>query len=125
MILADPQFIESYWRELTPEKAFLGRVFAQHCNTSKNEGRLEGALPVVTAFAFQIQAVYNDLLERVQLHAERRAMGDDIEEDEEDEREAKEFVLGEMLRLAVSLDYGDEIGRRKMFQLVRECPYPP
>jgi condensin complex subunit 3 len=30
-----------------------------------------------------------------------------------------EFVIGEMLRLAVHLDYADEIGRRKMFALVR------
>ncbi|EIN08176.1 hypothetical protein PUNSTDRAFT_143847 [Punctularia strigosozonata HHB-11173 SS5] len=114
------EFGENYWRELTPEKAFLGRVFAQHCISTNNEARLEGALPVVTAFAFQIQAAYNDLLERVQLLAERRAVGNEIEEDEQDEQDAKEFILGEMLRLAVDLDYGDEIGRRKMFQLVRD-----
>ena len=32
----------------------------------------------------------------------------------------KEFVIAELLKLAVHLDYSDEIGRRKMFQLVRE-----
>lgn len=31
-----------------------------------------------------------------------------------------EFVVGELFRIAVSVDYGDEIGRRKMFSLVRE-----
>lgn len=42
--------------------------------------------------------------------------------DEEDEmkREDTEFVLSQMLKLAVNLDYSDEIGRRKMFGLVRE-----
>ncbi|EIN04773.1 hypothetical protein PUNSTDRAFT_75992, partial [Punctularia strigosozonata HHB-11173 SS5] len=118
------EFSENYWRELTPEKAFLGRVFAQHCISTKNEARLEGALPVVTAFAFQIQAAYNDLLERVQMLAERRAVGNEIEEDEQDEQDAKEFILGEMLLLAVDLDYGDEIGWRKMFQLARKYDLP-
>lgn len=94
---------------MTPEKAFLARVFVQHCIASKDTARLEGSLPVVTSLAFRIQAGYNDLLER----------GNG--EDEEDARADGEFVLGEMLRLACDLDYGDEIGRRKMFQLVREC----
>lgn len=39
----------------------------------------------------------------------------------EDARNDKESVITELLKLAVHLDYSDEIGRRKMFQLVREC----
>ncbi len=48
----------------------------------------------------------------------------DIDEDEEQspELEAKVFVVGELCKLALSLDYADEIGRRKMFQLAREKP---
>jgi condensin complex subunit 3 len=38
----------------------------------------------------------------------------------EDERLDKEFVIGEMLKLTVNLDYADEIGCRKMFSLVHE-----
>lgn len=38
----------------------------------------------------------------------------------EDARIDKESVIAELLKLAVHLDYSDEIGRRKMFQLVRE-----
>ena len=32
---------------------------------------------------------------------------------------SQEFILTELLKLVVNLDYADEIGRRKMFQLVR------
>lgn len=32
------------------------------------------------------------------------------------------FVIAKMPKLAVNLDYADEIGRRKMFQLVRGLP---
>lgn len=37
------------------------------------------------------------------------------------QRGDKEFIVAELLRLAVNLDYADETGRRKMFALVREC----
>jgi condensin complex subunit 3 len=50
---------------------------------------------------------------------ERVIRGEPTEE-EEDARIDKEFIIGEMLKVAVHLDYADEIGRRKMFQLVRD-----
>lgn len=100
---------------MTPERAFLARVFVHHCIVTKNEARLEGAMPVVTALAFMIQSSYNALMDDL-----RSTVGEDADEEAEEERMDREFVLGELLRLAVDLDYGDEIGRRKMFMLVRE-----
>lgn len=76
--------------------------------------RLEAALPVVTSLAFRIQDAYNTL-QQDRSHAE----DSEGEGGEGEERMDREFVLGEMLRLAKDLDYGDEIGRRKMFALVR------
>jgi hypothetical protein len=78
----------------------------------------------VTALAFRIQEGYNALLEDIQAE-EERVERDEVGTEEarqkrEDERMDREFVIGEMLKLAVDLDYADEIGRRKMFQLVRE-----
>jgi condensin complex subunit 3 len=79
----------------------------------------------VTALAFRIQLGYNALLEDIQAEEERVERGevglDEARQRREDERMDGEFVIGEMLKLAVDLDYADEIGRRKMFQLVRKC----
>lgn len=117
---------DAFWTELTPEKAFLARVFVAHCISTKDNARLESALPVVTALAFRIQSSYNELLEDIQADEEEKLLrsgaldDDDDRVQREDERMDKEFVIGEMLKLAVNLDYADEIGRRKMFQLVRE-----
>jgi len=114
---------DSYWTSLTPETAFLARVFVDHCKVTKDDARLEAALPVVTALAFRIQEAYNDLLEDMHNEEEERVIRDLSEEERiklEDERMDKEFIIGEMLKLAVNLDYTDEIGRRKMFSLVRE-----
>lgn len=117
------EFGDAFWENLTPEKAFLARVFVDQCVAAKNDARLEATLPVVTAMAFRIQERYNDLMVLVQGEIDERSTR--LEEREEDrtrreeERMSQEFTLTELLKLAVNLDYADEIGRRKMFQLVR------
>jgi condensin complex subunit 3 len=62
-------------------------------------------VPVVTALAFYIQDEYNKM----------------VNSEEEEDILNRSFIVGELLRLAINLDYADEIGRRKMFQLARGC----
>jgi len=104
---------EEFWRGLTPEKVFLVRVFVDHCVSTKENARLEKVLPVVTAHAFRIQDAYNSLLDS--LTATEEAGGDDEVADD------REYILAELLRLALNLDYADEIGRRRLEQFVRTC----
>ncbi|KAI0073109.1 ARM repeat-containing protein [Panus rudis PR-1116 ss-1] len=131
-ILDSLEFSDNFWNDLTPEKAFLARVFASHCINTKDNVRLETSLPVVTLLAFKIQEHYNNLnafandQEMENFLKDGMVDGEAGEEEEErrakmeEERIEREFVIGEMLKLAVNLDYADEIGRRKMFQLVRD-----
>lgn len=63
----------------------------------------------MTSLAHYISMRWNTLLEMLETEGER---------DEEKERE-EEFVVKELSRMAVGVDYGDEIGRRKMFELMR------
>ncbi|KAJ7678710.1 hypothetical protein B0H17DRAFT_1334057 [Mycena rosella] len=112
----DLYFGDAFFAQLSPEKIFLARVFVDHCvgrdheDTGTGEQRIEGAsIPVVTSLAFWIQDGYNSLT-----IADDKTLG--VEQDEE---RKKELILTEMLKLVVMLDYGDEIGRRKMFALVR------
>ncbi|KAF7330334.1 Chromosome condensation complex protein [Mycena venus] len=116
-ILEDLYFGDTYFADLTPEKAFLARVFVDHCKEDKGQGDLRmegGGIPVVTNCAFRVQAGYN-------------ALGEIVGQDEDKifERQDKEFILSELLKLAVNLDYTDEIGRRKMFALVRDMLTSP
>ena len=64
--------------------------------------------PVVTALAFYLQSAWTQLV--VALEAEER---------DEDQELQQQFIVGELVGIAVNLDYGDEIGRRKMFELMR------
>jgi condensin complex subunit 3 len=118
------KFEDNFWQDLTPEKAFFARVFVDHCIELNDNARLESTLPVVTSFAFKIQERYNELLASMQDEEEEQLLRleerDDDRARREEERMDHEFVIGEMLKLAVNLDYADEIGRRKMFQLVRD-----
>ena len=115
--------VDSYWTSLTPETAFLARVFVDHCKATKDDARIEATLPVVTALAFRIQGAYNELMEDTRNSEEEGAVRKLSEEEKirlEDERMDKEFVIGEVLKLAVNLDYSDDHGRRTMFVLIRE-----
>lgn len=112
---------------MTPEKAFLARVFVDYCINSNDQARLENSLPVVTMLVFRIQAAWHQLIAAMQTEEEEMLLRAGMDDDEENERRAEreeerldlEFIIAETLRMAVNLDYADEIGRRKMFQLVR------
>ncbi|KAJ7844433.1 nuclear condensing complex subunit [Mycena olivaceomarginata] len=95
------------------EKAFLVRVFVDHCKEDKGRGEQKiesGGIPVVTSCAFRIQHGYNALV----------TLDEAVHQDDDGAYEDNVFILGELLKLAVNLDYSDEIGRRKMFALVRD-----
>lgn len=103
------------------------RVFVDHCIATKDDARLESPLLVVIALAFRIQATHNDLLQLFQQEEEYQLLRGAMDDPEEEQRARKEerridveFVIGEMLKLAVNLDYADDIGQRKMFQLIHE-----
>ncbi|KAJ7671638.1 nuclear condensing complex subunit [Mycena polygramma] len=113
-IFEDLYFGDAYFADPSPEKIFLARVFVDHCVSPSREDKGHGeqrmesvGIPVVTSCAFRIQHGYNALVDI-------QTGGDD------DDKEEKEFIVSEMLKLAVNLDYADEIGRRKMFSLVRD-----
>lgn len=115
---------EEYWNNLIPESAVLARVFVEYCLNAQKQNSLEtSALPVVTAFAFHIQEAYNALVRLMQEADLLGALDDQEDEDEarEEEMAKREVILGELLRMAMKLDYGDEIGRRKVFSVVSQC----
>lgn len=44
----------------------------------------------------------------------------DADERDTDTERQLQFIVGELVNVAINLDYGDEIGRRKMFELMRK-----
>jgi condensin complex subunit 3 len=104
---------EDFWTNLTPERAFLARVFVEYCVKNKDETRMEDTMPVVAELAFRIQEEYNKL--------EETFTGE--EEGDEEENAERSFIVGELMRLAVNMDYTDQYGRSAMFQHASESPH--
>jgi condensin complex subunit 3 len=117
--------LDDYWKNLDPERAFLARVFVDHCLAIKDENRLEAVLPTVSDLARTINQSWNTLSEAIQNFKDDKLVRE-FDEAELQEREddlcAKQEIVAELLKMAINLDYGDESGRRLMFPLIRELP---
>ncbi|KAF5856613.1 hypothetical protein ETB97_007086 [Aspergillus alliaceus] len=109
-------FDEPFWESLTAESAFLVRSFNDFCRV-ENEGKYDNLadekMPEVTALAYFLNKYMTDLLQRRKLAREAGA-------DNDDDSVEHEFVVEQLLHIAMTLDYSDEVGRRKMFSLLRE-----
>ncbi|KXN87766.1 Condensin complex subunit 3 [Leucoagaricus sp. SymC.cos] len=112
-------FTDDYWTALTPESALLAQAFVVH---SQGSARVDDAgLPMVTAFGFYIQILYNKLLKALQEAETAEMLHNEEESDETLEKLHKiASVLSSILLLTAGLDYGDEIGRRKAFSVVKD-----
>ncbi|KAK1058038.1 chromosome condensation complex Condensin, subunit G [Friedmanniomyces endolithicus] len=118
-------FPDTFWEDLSPELAFVARTFSDYCRSSGKEdgydgprmldGMIEDKLPEVTKFGFLLEREFAKLIEMVQL----AATGED--EEAEEDCVQREFVVEQMLDMALTFDYSDEVGRRKMFGLMREA----
>ena len=109
-------FEDPFWDHLSPESVFMARSFNDYCRQqegSKSESLSEERMPEVTKLGFLLQRHIDDLIERMQRNQVRRA-------DEEEDVIEQEFIVEQMLHIAKTFDYSDEIGRRKMFTLLRE-----
>ncbi|KAL9081995.1 MAG: hypothetical protein Q9159_006819 [Coniocarpon cinnabarinum] len=107
------QFDEAYWKELTPESVFIARTYNDHCRQDGIADALTEKLPEVTRLAFLFQSNVNTLAELIRRIA--------VEEDAEEDSVHQEFIVEQLLHIALTLDYSDEVGRRTMFGLMREA----
>ena len=110
-------FNDPFWDHLSPESAFMARSFNDYCRKQANnkyEASVEEKMPEVTKLAFFLQSYTNTLIEILRRNATR------YDGDEEEDTVEWEFIVEQLLHIAKTLDYTDEVGRRKMFALLRE-----
>jgi condensin complex subunit 3 len=106
-------FDETYWQDITAESAFVARTFNDFCRDDGAADSLREKMPEVTRFAFLVQQNINILVEAVRRMA--------LQEDGEEDSVQQEFIVEQLLHIALTLDYSDEVGRRTMFSLMREA----
>ncbi|KAI1641828.1 condensin subunit Cnd3 [Daldinia loculata] len=113
------EFDDSFWETLSAESIFIVRSFNDFCRTEGNgkyEFLVEEKLPEVTKLAFFLERYLNVLIEAIK----RVNNQDNVEEDEEEDTVEQEFIVEQLLHIILTLDYSDEVGRRKMFALLRQ-----
>lgn len=141
-------FGDAFWEGLSSESAFVLRSFSDYCHepavAEDNRGGdnarllslLEEKLPEVTKFAFYLERCANTLVDSLKtLEAHAQESSESEEQDPDPDRDAAaaaavaeeeelilehEFITEQLLHVAHRLDFSDEIGRRKMFALLRE-----
>lgn len=109
-------FDTDFWNNLTPESIFMARSFSDFCRQEgkgKYEVLLEEKMPEVTMLTFYLHRYAKELVDVLRSNEAR----EDVEEEDTVERE---FVVEQLMHIAKTLDYSDEVGRRKMFALLRE-----
>lgn len=111
-------FDDAFWDNLSAESVFLARSLNDFCRQEgdgKYEALIEEKMPEVTKLGFFIQRYANDLVARL------RQINTIAEEEGEEDTVEQEFIVEQLLHIAQTLDYSDEVGRRKMFALLREA----
>ena len=111
------QFSDAFWEHLTPESVFMARSFNDFCRQEgdgKYDFLIEEKMPEVTKLAFFLQQYTNSLVDSLRRNDARE------ESKEEEDTVEQEFIVEQLLHIAKTLDYSDEVGRRKTFVLLRE-----
>ena len=105
---------DQFWETLSAESIFLARSFNDFCRTEGNgryENLVEEKLPEVTKLAFYLERY---------LHALITALKNASLQEEDEETVEHEFIVEQMLHISLTLDYSDEVGRRKMYTMLRQ-----
>lgn len=112
------EFDDTFWETLSAESVFVARSFNDFCRTEGNgkyEALVEEKLPEVTKVAFYLERYIKVLVDAIKRIAEQ-----DVDESEAEDTVEQEFIVEQLLHIALTLDYSDEVGRRKMFSLLRQ-----
>ncbi|KAK4232120.1 nuclear condensing complex subunits, C-term domain-containing protein [Podospora fimiseda] len=112
-------FDDQFFETLSAESVFVCRTFNDFCRNEGNgkfESLVEEKLPEVTKVAFYLERYIKVLIDAIKRAEEQ----EDLEEDEEEDTVEQEFIVEQLLHIALTLDYSDEVGRRKMFSLLRQ-----
>jgi condensin complex subunit 3 len=115
-------FDHEFWKNLDAQTAFIARTFNDYCHNADDaraQDLMEDKMPEVTMFAFVLQKELNSLMELVQKGAVMEEDDPEAEEVQEDAEE-QDFIVQQLLHIAMTLDYTDEMGRRQMYNIMRE-----
>ncbi|KAL1799075.1 hypothetical protein ACET3X_003112 [Alternaria dauci] len=116
-------FDHEFWNNLDAQTAFVARTLNDYGHSTADpsvQTMIEDKIPEVTMFAFVLQRELNSLMDLVEKAAIMEENDPEAEEAQEDVEE-QDFIVQQLLHIAHTLDYTDEMGRRQMYNIMREA----
>ncbi|KAF2646801.1 ARM repeat-containing protein [Massarina eburnea CBS 473.64] len=116
-------FDVEFWNELDAQRAFVARTLNDYCNNTEEDrvrDKLEDKIPEVLVLAEVINKHLKRLMDLVEKRANMTDDDSEIEEVDEDQ-EGMDFVVQQLLHIALTLDYTDVYGRQRMMLIMREA----
>lgn len=104
---------DSIWQDLLPEVALILAVYCEQAAASGNQEAIDTLIPEVSAQVNRIEKYFKLSIAGTDPESSMS------EEEAEMTKIGYDFVLTQLLRIAMVLDYGDEVGRRNMFASLR------
>src|SRR5690606_13782904 len=100
---------------------FLVRTFNEYCKAHKSLEHVgEEKMPEVTRLAFYLQNHLNTLVHLITEDVTEELDAETCYSSDKTGIVEQQFIVEQILLIACTVDYGDEIGRRKMFSLMRD-----
>lgn len=116
-------FDHQFWNELDSQQAFIARSLNEYgvkVDDDRLRVKIEDKMPEVKMFAFIVESHLNKLVQLVDKVAVMEE--DDPEaEDAQADVEEQDFVVQQLLHIAITLDYSDEVGRLQMYSIMRSA----
>jgi condensin complex subunit 3 len=105
-VFKETVFDDEFWSNLSGESALLARMMIEYLqNEDEEDERLDKILPSVTVHVMNLENYYN--LYQQYNNADDNSFN-------------YEYIIVQMLDIALCLDYADEMGRKKMYNLLRD-----
>ncbi|ODV87428.1 hypothetical protein CANARDRAFT_182438, partial [[Candida] arabinofermentans NRRL YB-2248] len=122
-VVSKIKFNDEIIRALTPETSMLFRIYFEYCTENKWSDQLDEYFPEAAKFSDVISYYFEKRRENLLKIEEHRAALQNNQDiaDEIDISDPTEFdfVLKQLLTVAVDYDYSDEFGRSKMLNILR------
>jgi condensin complex subunit 3 len=115
------EFSHQFWLDLDPSAAFVARSlndYAQSIDDEQTRQMIEDKIPEPHNFGFILEKKLNGVAQAIDRYAMLEE-NDPEAADAQEECEDAEFVAEQVLHIAMSLDFSDEVGRRNVYSITR------
>lgn len=116
------KFANDFFNDISTASALLARVYYEYCHHEGKSDLIEMNYPEASTFASILNSTVEDRFQNAQNYKDyidNDGNADDLPMNLKDPREYN-FILLQLLKIAIDYDYADEFGRSRMYNTLRK-----